>query len=107
MKLIKINEGFTCKNKKCKKNVAPHAAGSCRNHCPYCLFSLHMDLETPGDRLSECQSLMAPIDSELNKKKGPRLEHMCQSCGYKSFNRVAPDDAWDLICQLSRIPRDV
>ncbi|PIZ71854.1 hypothetical protein COY07_04225 [Candidatus Peregrinibacteria bacterium CG_4_10_14_0_2_um_filter_43_11] len=100
----KINEGFTCE--KCKKKVGSHKGGSCRNHCPFCLFSLHIDLNAPGDRLNECEGLMAPIGIEINKKKGVRLEHLCQKCGAKAFNRSAPDDNWDLICQLSRIPRD-
>lgn len=99
----KINEGFKCQ--KCKMPVPPHEAGSCRNHCHHCLYSMHVDLETPGDRLSECKGLMAPIGIELNKKKGTRVIHMCQKCGFKAYNRTAPDDNWDLICQLSRVPQ--
>ncbi|MFH1012311.1 MAG: RNHCP domain-containing protein [Candidatus Peregrinibacteria bacterium] len=105
MKMIKINEGFTCANKKCGKTVKALEHGTCRNHCPFCLFSMHVDLEVPGDRLSECHGLMAPIGLELNKKKGARVEHLCQLCGFKNFNRTAPDDNLDLICELSRIPR--
>ncbi|WP_419962425.1 RNHCP domain-containing protein [Psychrobacillus sp. BM2] len=30
---------------------------SFRNHCPFCLFSKHLD-NYPGDRSSECQDLM-------------------------------------------------
>ena len=48
---------------------------------------------------------MKPIGLELNKKKGTRVLHMCQKCGHKIWNRTAPDDNWDLICQLSRIPQ--
>ena len=105
MKMIKINEGFTCENKKCGREVEPVAHGTCRNHCPHCLFSMHVDLEVPGDRLSECKGLMAPIGVEIHKKKGPRLEHLCQECGARVFNRAAHDDNWDFICQLSRVPR--
>ncbi len=103
--MIKINEGFTCQNRKCGKTVEALEQGTCRNHCSYCLFSLHMDLEVPGDRLSECHGLMAPIGMDLHKKKGPRVEHLCQECGVRAWNRTAPDDHWELICQLSRIPR--
>lgn len=104
--MIDNNAGFICANEKCKKKVGPHTGGSCRNHCPFCLFSMHVDKTVPGDRLSDCGGLMVPIGLELHKKKGPRLEHMCQACGVKAFNRSAPDDNWDLICQLSRIPRE-
>ncbi len=100
--MIQANEGFKCKQ--CKKMVEPHTGGSCRNHCPYCLYSLHVDLNVPGDRLNECEGLMVPISVENNKKKGTRILHMCRSCGFKGFNRIAPDDDWELICRLSRVP---
>jgi hypothetical protein len=100
---ITINEGFTCL--KCKKEVGPNVDGSCRNHCPFCLWSLHVDKEVPGDRESECGALMQPIGMELNKKKGLRILHMCQQCSHKSYNRTASDDDYDLICELSRIPQ--
>ena len=36
------------------RTVVPEGAGSNhRNHCPNCLYSLHVDIE-PGDRESEC-----------------------------------------------------
>ena len=99
---ITINEGFNCL--KCKIDVSPHPEGSCRNHCNHCLYSLHVDLEVPGDRANPCMGLMKPIAIELNKKKGPRILHLCQKCGFKGYNRCAPDDNWDLICELSRVP---
>lgn len=101
--MIQSNEGFTCQ--KCKVKVPPHDAGSCRNHCNYCLYSLHVDDQVPGDRASNCKKLMAPIAIQNNKKKGTRILHLCQVCGYKIWNRSAPDDNWDLICELSRIPQ--
>lgn len=101
---IKINEPFKCV--KCKMDVKPHPEGGCRNHCPYCLYSMHVDLEVPGDRLSECEGLMKPVGVELHKKKGTRIIHVCQKCGLKTFTRSAPDDDWDLICQLSRVPQE-
>ncbi len=32
-----------------------------RNHCPYCLYSRHLDLHQAGDRLSACKSQMQPV----------------------------------------------
>lgn len=101
--MIVKNKGFTCK--KCKKKVGPHTGGSCRNHCPFCLYSLHVDLGVPGDRTCECQGLMVPVGTENHKKKGTRVIHVCQECGYKTRNCIAPDDYWDLICELSRVPQ--
>ena len=41
------DEVFVCKN--CGREVVPMGAGSDhRNHCPYCLHSVHLDNE-PGD----------------------------------------------------------
>ena len=100
---ITRNEGFTCA--KCGKKVKPHDGGSCRNHCNYCLYSFHVDV-VPGDRLSECEGLMKPVGIQLNKKKVTRVIHVCQKCGIKTYNRSAPDDDWDLICELSRIPQE-
>ena len=59
MSFIMRNETFTCH--KCGKDVTLHPTGSARNHCPYCLYSLHVDTESPGDRASDCHGLMDPI----------------------------------------------
>jgi hypothetical protein len=101
--MIQNNKGFICK--KCGKRVGKHTGGSCRNHCPFCLYSLHVDLNVPGDRMCECGGLMRPVGIQLNKKKGIRIVHVCQKCMFKSFNRAAPDDNYDLICEFSRIPQ--
>ncbi len=101
--MIQSNEGFVCQ--KCKIKIPPHQGGSCRNHCSFCLYSLHVDESVPGDRASLCQGLMAPIAVEINKKKGVRILHLCQKCGHRIWNRSAPDDNWELVCQLSRVPR--
>jgi len=72
-----------------------------RNHCPFCLFSKHVDQED-GDRKSKCNGLMAPlgltfkhegIDKYGRKKTGElMLVHRCLSCGKVSINRIAGDD---------------
>lgn len=87
-------------------DVKKNPDGGCRNHCPFCLYSMHVDLEVPGDRLSECGGLMKPIGIQMHKKKRTRLIHFCQQCGQKAYNRSASDDDWDLICELSRIPQE-
>jgi hypothetical protein len=55
----KLNESFTCLN--CGKFVEKDLNGSSRNHCNFCLCSVHLDI-TPGDRLSQCHGRMFPID---------------------------------------------
>ncbi len=72
-----------------------------RNHCPYCLWSCHLDLYASGDRLSACKGQMQPIG--LTMKKGRNkyameargelmLVHECVDCGALSINRIAADD---------------
>jgi hypothetical protein len=71
-----------------------------RNHCPYCLWSRHLDLYVPGDRLSACKSLMKPIGLTIKatwKRYGHRqgelmLIHLCTECENLSINRIAADD---------------
>lgn len=74
-----------------------------RNHCPYCLWSKHVDQETPGDRSSKCQAGMEPIgltfkhegwDKKGTLKQGEiMLIHQCAQCERVSINRVAGDDS--------------
>lgn len=61
------NESFVCEN--CKKTVTPHPDGSARNHCPFCLYSKHVDADFPGDRAATCHALMAPVDIDYKKNK--------------------------------------
>jgi hypothetical protein len=72
-----------------------------RNHCPYCLWSCHLDLFSAGDRLSACKGQMRPIGLTLktgrNKyRRGTggelMLIHQCVECGSLSINRIAADD---------------
>jgi len=84
------NETFTCKN--CGRVVVPEGAGSDhRNHCPNCLYSLHVDIE-PGDRESDCGGYMEPVAVWVRNKGEWAIIHRCKMCGSFSSNRVAADD---------------
>jgi len=72
-----------------------------RNHCPYCLWSRHLDLFVAGDRLSACKGQMKSIGLTMKKSRNKyRLEsrgelmlvHECVACGILSINRIAADD---------------
>lgn len=83
-------ESFTCKN--CGWLVSPGGAGTGhRNHCPNCLYSLHLDIE-PGDREADCGALMEPVAVWVRKHGEWAIIHRCRSCGMMSSNRVAADD---------------
>lgn len=73
----KENTDFTCEN--CGANVKAVTNGSYRNHCPFCLYSKHLD-NTPGDRNSLCKGLMKPLDLEYSNKKGYQIIHQCLQC---------------------------
>ncbi len=98
-----INDGFICEF--CQKKVDPIVyGGSYRNHCPYCLYSKHVDGQTPGDRLSGCLGLMKPIGVFTRKTGEYVLIHQCLKCKFERYNRIAGDDDFKLITDLSTIP---
>ncbi|MEG0407940.1 MAG: RNHCP domain-containing protein, partial [Bacilli bacterium] len=70
-----------------------------RDHCPFCLFSKHLDI-LPGDRLNKCQGLLEPIGIEKFKNTF-KIIYKCQKCGETHKNIVANDDNENLIIQLS------
>jgi hypothetical protein len=72
-----------------------------RNHCPYCLWSCHLDLFESGDRLSACKGQMQPIGLTMKKSRNKyrlgsggelMLIHECIECQTLSINRIAADD---------------
>lgn len=83
------NTGFTCG--RCGREVPPLEAGGCRNHCPYCLYSRHVDID-PGDRASDCGGFLEPVGVVPDARKGYVLVHRCQRCGQVRRNRAALDD---------------
>ena len=76
------NTAFTCLH--CGRQVLPLTNGSFRDHCPFCLYSLHVDEEV-GDRMSGCR---------------------CQKCGHEQVNKIAQDtvqpDDMNRICSLMK-----
>ncbi len=83
-----INETFTCDA--CGRAVPTRSKG-CRNHCPFCLVSRHVDI-FPGDRLNDCQGLMDAVDYELDSKKGLMLVFRCRRCQQRTRNMAATQD---------------
>jgi hypothetical protein len=71
-----------------------------RNHCPYCLWSRHLDLYAAGDRLSACKGPMRPVGLTVKHTRNKyaagggelMLVHECVECGRLSINRIAADD---------------
>lgn len=97
---IAKNEEFICKS--CGTQNPPLTGGGYRNHCKNCLFSLHVDLDIPGDRLSQCQGKMPPVKAEQTGKKGWIIYHKCEKCGKILPNMIADDDNFDKIIELTK-----
>src|SRR5271154_6660001 len=93
--------GFVCR--RCGRSVSPEPNGSRhRNHCPWCLWSLHVDV-SPGDRASVCGGSMEPIAVWAKRDGEWAVIHRCGTCGMLKSNRVAGDDvAWSLMALAAR-----
>lgn len=92
----KLDEEFICEN--CNKEVKKLNYTS-RDHCPYCLYSKHVDLN-PGDRANECKGLLVPI--ELEKFKDTyKIIYKCNKCNKIHKNIKAIDDNFNEIVNLS------
>ncbi len=79
------NTGFVCAQ--CGETVLALTNGSYRNHCPTCLWSLHVD-DVPGDRASACGGRMEPIGLRRSAKH-LQVVHRCLRCGVVRPNRIA------------------
>ncbi len=71
-----------------------------RDHCPYCLYSKHVDV-FPGDRMNSCQGLLKPIGIEKSKK-GLKILYRCEKCHKTHKNIAAFDDDYERIIEVSR-----
>jgi len=90
------DEEFICEN--CQKKVLP-LGYTARDHCPYCLYSKHVDI-MPGDRQNECKGLLKPIDIEKFKDTY-KIIYKCNKCNQLHKNIIAKDDDMDIIIKIS------
>ena len=91
-----IDESFICEN--CNKEV-DKLKYSARDHCPFCLYSKHVDIN-PGDRANECKGLLKPIGIEKFKNTY-KIIYKCEKCNQLHKNIIATDDNFDVIIDLS------
>ena len=87
----------------CNKEVK--ALGyTARDHCPYCLSSIHID-NNPGDRECNCHGILKPIGIESSKKDTYKIIYKCLNCGIIKKNKVAKDDNFDLVIEIMSNPK--
>lgn len=90
------DENFICEN--CHKEVKK-LGYTARDHCPYCLYSKHVDIN-PGDRQNSCQGLLKPIGFEKFKDTY-KILYRCEKCGEDHKNIIAKDDDMNMIIKIS------
>lgn len=96
------HDSFTCRH--CGWAVAAQGAGTAhRNHCPRCLWSLHLD-DRPGDRASGCRGGMEPIAIQARAGGEWSVLQRCTECGVIKANRIAGDDNEWLLLSLAARP---
>ncbi|MDR0383992.1 MAG: RNHCP domain-containing protein [Christensenellaceae bacterium] len=96
-KFRKNDAGFICAE--CGAYVAPLLTSS-RDHCTNCLCSLHVD-NNPGDRANACQGVLYPVGVTVTGNKGTVINYHCASCGAYVNCKMAPDDNYDKILEIS------
>lgn len=93
---------FLCTH--CGATIPGMAPGTAhRNHCPHCLWSLHVDLKT-GDRRSACRGPMEPVAIGIQPNGEWSILHRCQRCGMIRMNRIAGDDNDVLLVSMALRP---
>ena len=103
-------EEFVCRN--CSKLVKldrRFSGTEYRNHCPFCLWSVHLGQDWPDHKGSVCSGKMEPIGLTFkhegkNKygqiKQGELMVvHQCRNCRQVTINRIAADDNPDKLME--------
>ncbi len=88
-------EDFACAN--CGR---PVAGDGYTNHCPHCLWSLHVDVN-PGDRAETCGGRMSPVAVETAGGQWT-IVHECTACGARRRCRTSEADSRDALVALAR-----
>ncbi|MGP1308787.1 MAG: RNHCP domain-containing protein [Phycisphaerales bacterium] len=96
------SEGFRCAH--CRAQIPPSGFGTKhRNHCPVCLWSLHVD-DAPGDRAAVCRGPMEPVAVTVRDRGEWAVVHRCVRCHALKLNRIAGDDSERALLALALRP---
>ncbi|MFZ0532751.1 MAG: RNHCP domain-containing protein [Anaerolineales bacterium] len=109
-KMCQPEAGFKCRYCQAHVHTLPILSGvQNRNHCPFCLWSRHVDQNRPGDRMSACKAIMQPIGLTVKQSRNKygsgtngelMLIHLCSECGKLSINRIAADDLLESLMEI-------
>ena len=92
-RFTRVVEDFTCCNCGAKVKGTGYT-----DHCPNCLWSLHVD-NFPGDRSSECKGKMKPTRA-VYENDGYTVEYVCMKCGTRKKFKAAGNDNKELLLKL-------
>lgn len=95
-KFFRNKENFICKH--CGIFVKGNGY---TNHCPECLYSMHID-QNPGDRQEKCHGSMSPIDILTKGGEPKSVVHQCQSCKLVRQNILSPLDSSQAIINVMK-----
>jgi hypothetical protein len=97
-------DSFPCAH--CGRPVPRRAPGTRhRNHCPHCLWSLHVaESREQDDRESACLGEMEPIAVSAQRDGEWSIVHRCTRCANIKTNRIAGDDDSLLLLTLALRP---
>ena len=95
-KFNELDESFICEH--CGMEVPPLGYSS-RDHCPFCLYSKHVDIN-PGDRENACRGLLKPIEIEKFKDTF-KIVYQCEKCEMFHKNIIARDDDMNKVIEIS------
>jgi RNHCP domain len=95
MSFTRLEETFICEH--CTQETKGNGY---TNHCPYCLYSKHVDI-TPGDRAASCGGLMSPTEV-LVLRHGWVLVHTCIVCRYQKKNKISPADNIEMLLRIAQ-----
>ena len=90
------NEDFICEHCGAEVQKSDYTA---RDHCPFCLYSKHVDIN-PGDRMNSCHGLLKPVGIEKFKDTY-KIIYQCEKCHQLHKNITLKDDSMERIIELS------
>lgn len=93
-KFTRNKENFVCKN--CNQAVEGNGY---TNHCPNCLYSVHID-RYPGDRKELCLGIMSPIDIITKGGDAEYVVHICNLCKVVKRNVLSEKDSMKSITDI-------
>lgn len=96
---IHRNEVFDCVF--CHQSI-PISKGI-RDHCPYCLHGLHVDI-VPGDRAAQCRAMLIPVAFELLSGI-VWIEYACTKCSHQYRVRAHAEDQIPTSLHIADLPK--